>query len=838
MNTRTELMKFARSLAIGAALFVSSVAASSEVRELDLEIAWQEVNYTGTPVQGMTINGGIPGPTLRFTEGDVARIRVHNRMDVPTSIHWHGLLVPPDMDGVPNLTFPPIAPKSTFVYEFPIRQSGTYWYHSHTSLQEQRGVYGSIVILPKDGLEVAADRDHVVLLSDWTDIDPHRVLRDLRRGNEWAAVQRGTGQSIFGAARAGRLGDYFRRELQRMPAMDIADVAYDRFFANGAAETTLEARGGETIRLRLIDGSATTFFHVEFAGGPMTVVSADGIDVEPFELDRLLIGVAETYDVLVDVPEDGAWELRATAHDASNHASVWLGSGTRQAAPDVPYPNSYEIMMRELDPQKIFAWTPAGSMGMPDRWVEEGRFDRPGMNMEGHEGMDHGSMDHGGMDHGEMDHGGMDHGEMDHSQMDHGQMDHGQMDHGQMEQGESDHGQMDQSQTGHGDMNHSQMDHGEMDRDQMDHAGMDHSEMGHSASADSDEDRSGKQYGRAFGWLGADLASRDSVASDGGPERPWPPYDRLRATRSTALGVDQPVREIRLTLDGDMERYVWFLNNKPLSASDDIRIREGEVARFIMINRTMMHHPMHLHGHFFRVLNGQGDRSPLKHTVNVAPMSTTVIEFDANEVGDWFFHCHLLYHMKAGMARIVSYENFEPSPEVARIRDRMYADPWYSWGATDAMSHMSTGMVTTSDARNILTLGWEVGWEETDTTSGEATVTWDRYRNRFFRWFVGVDVEGDEDEVEDPRGVLGARYVLPLNIESMVWVDSEGEFRLGLEWMLHLTPRLGLDLEAEYDTAERWESAARLSYTLSRSFDLVAQWHSDYGVGGGVAVRF
>lgn len=834
---------------VGAALLLAVPSVEGEVRELELEIAWQEVDYTGTRVQAMTVNGGIPGPTLRFTEGDLARIRVHNRMDVSTSIHWHGLLVPPDMDGVPNLTFPPIAPGSTFVYEFPIRQSGTYWYHSHTALQEQRGVYGSIVILPAEGLEPAADRDHVVLLSDWTDVDPHRVLRDLRRGNEWAALQRGTGQSIFGAARAGRLGDYFRRELQRMPAMDIADVAYDRLFANGSTESTLASEGGESVRLRLIDGSATTFFHVEFAGGPMTVVSADGIDVEPFEVDRLLIGVAETYDVLVQVPDDGSWELRATSHDASNYASVWLGRGTRHEAPGVPYPNSYEIMMRELDPQRIFAWTPAGSMGMPDRWVDEGRFDQPGMNMAGHGQMDHGAMgtgdaEHEGMDHASMDHGQTGHEGMAHEAPDHGTMDHDEVDHARMGHRENEPGAVDHSQMDHSQVDHSDMNHGTTAPDEPEHAstapGSAPEQMSGSRSDAEPRapGRTGKRFGRSFGWLETDLATRDRVASDGGEERPWPPYERLRATQSTALGTEQPVREIRLTLDGDMERYVWFLNNEPLSASDDIRIREGEVARFIMINRTMMHHPMHLHGHFFRVVNGQGDRSPLKHTVNVAPMSTTVIEFDANEVGDWFFHCHLLYHMKAGMARVVSYEGFEPSAEAARVRDRLYADPWYMWGETDALSHMSTGMLTTSDARNILTLDWEVGWDENDPTSGEATLTWDRYRNRFFRWFVGVDIEGDEIDIEDPRGVLGARYVLPLNIESMVWVDSEGEFRVGLDWMLHLTPRLGLDLEAEYDTAEEWEGAARLSYTLSRSFDLVAQWHSDYGVGGGVSVRF
>ena len=212
-------------------LFLAA-AASAEVREYNLTISQQQINITGNPVPAMTINGAIPGPTLHFEEGDTARIHVHNKMAVDTSIHWHGLLVPPGMDGVPYVSFPPIAPGTTFTYEFPIRQNGTYWYHSHTSLQEQSGVYGSIVIRPgkDDGLQ--ADRDYVVLLSDWTDENPHKLNRTLKRGSEWYALEKGSGQSILGAMRLGMFGDYFKRELQRMPPMDIADVAYDRFLAS------------------------------------------------------------------------------------------------------------------------------------------------------------------------------------------------------------------------------------------------------------------------------------------------------------------------------------------------------------------------------------------------------------------------------------------------------------------------------------------------------------------------------------------------------------------------------------------------------------------------------
>jgi FtsP/CotA-like multicopper oxidase with cupredoxin domain len=783
-------------------ILFTHIQAQAGTVEYELSIAQQEVNITGKSTRGMTINGTIPGPTLRFQEGDVARIHVHNKMSVETSIHWHGVLVPPDMDGVPYVSFPPIEPGMTFTYEFPIRQSGTYWYHSHTSLQEQRGVYGSMVIEPRQK-GIQTDRDYVVLFSDWTDENLHEVLRTLKRGSEWYALEKGSGQSILGAARLGMLDAYFKRELQRMPAMDISDVAYDRFLANGKPETSLSAEPGETIRLRVIDGSATTYFHLEFAGGPMTIVAADGLDVEPFTENRFLIGVAETYDVLVQVPGSGAYELRATAHDGSAYASVWIGSGERHPAPDVPKPNLYQIL-HHFSFKNIFSLTPAGSMGMPDREVEAGKFDKPGM-------MGMGSMHMGGMQ-------GM------------GSMNHGP-DHGKMKTGE---------------MNHtSTKDAGDMSQDApmpMEHptsptASMDHS--GHSMSIPSSTSLTGKKYTTDFGFLAADVSASKNLAADGmDPRRPWPPYAKLRAIKPTAFSKDKPVRQIRLTLDGDMERYVWFLNNKPLSESDSILIREGEVARFIMINRTMMHHPMHLHGHFFRVINGQGDHAPLKHTVDVAPMSTTVIEFDVNEFGDWFFHCHLLYHMKSGMARVVHYEGFTLDPQLAEVRPKLYKDSWYFWGEADVLSNMTEGFLMLSNTRNMLTAEWEVGWQNVDDTEWEGIFTYDRSINRFFTILAGADLLGEGDEHDDTRGVLGFRYLLPLNLESRVWIDTEGGGRFNLEKSFELTPRLTLLGEAEYDTHDKWEGSVILSYMVHQYFSILGQWHSEYGFGGGLQIRF
>jgi hypothetical protein len=287
-----------------------------------------------------------------------------------------------------------------------------------------------------------------------------------------------------------------------------------------------------------------------------------------------------------------------------------------------------------------------------------------------------------------------------------------------------------------------------------------------------------------------------------------------------------------------MKRYVWFLNNRPLSESDSILIREGEVARFILINRTMMHHPMHLHGHFFRIVNGQDDHAPLKHTVDVAPMSTTVIEFDANEFGDWFFHCHLLYHMKSGMARVIHYENYEPGPEVTQIRSNIYNDSWYFWGESDVLTNMTEGFLMLSDSRNIFNFGWEVGWRKVEETEWEGTVTYGRYFNRFFTIFAGANLSGEKDEIDETRGVAGIQYLLPFNIESSGWIDTDGGARVMLEKSLELTPRLSLSGEAEYDTHEKWEGGVNLSYILTKGISLSGKWHSEYSWGGGINIRF
>ena len=773
-------------LIVALAILLKSGDICAETVEYQLTIEHGTVNFTGKKRPAMTINGGIPGPTLRFREGDQAVIHVHNKMDVATSVHWHGILLPNDQDGVPYLTYPPIAPSTTFTYRFPITHAGTYWYHSHSGLQEQQGVYGSIAIEPNRD-RYGGIRDEVILLSDWSDENPHEIMRTLKRGSEWYAVKKGSSQSVLGAAKAGVLGNFFKRKLTRMPPMDIADVAYDRFLANGQSETHINAKPGQRLRLRLIDGSATTYFFVEFAGGPMKIISSDGIDVQPFNEDRFLIAVAETYDLLVTVPQGGSYELRATAHDGSGHASVWIGQGQKYPASDVPKPDLYALM-GGVTLRSVMALTPAGSMGMPDWKIDAGIFDQPGMNMVG--------MDMGGMDHG--------------------QSGHGMAMPMNMEENTSLHAGMNMEMTSNNStsamavMDHSVGDSGEM-------AGMSHN-SGSKVATD-----------------GHSMGNMETAVDGMDPRRPWPFYSKLRSLKPTTISESKPRRDIRLTLDGNMSRYVWLINNKALHEQDKIIVRKGEVARFILINRTMMHHPMHLHGHFFRVINGQGDYSPLKHTVNVAPMSTTVIEFDANDRGDWFFHCHLLYHMHSGMARIVHYDDFQPSLEVAEIRHNLLEDPWYVSTIIAGMSHMTEGNVTLSNTRNIFNAYWKVGWQNVEGADYEVNLTYDYSFNSFSSIFAGAQLT---DEELGDRGIFGARYSLPLLIQTTAWVDTEGEFRIAAAKELPLTSRLSAFGEVEYDTQTEWEWQAGATYMINKNLSLIGTYHSEFGIGGGLSFSF
>ena len=730
----SDLMASFRKLLLVLILLVTQAAQSrADIVEQYLTISRGKFSFAGESIEALTVNGSIPAPTLRFEEGDTVRIHVKNELDEDSSIHWHGLLLPNNMDGVPNMTYPPILPGKTFTYEFTLKQAGTYWYHSHTRLQEQRGLYGAFVIEPKDKSEIDLHPDQVLVLSDWTNESPDTVLHTLKRGSEYYSLKKQSAQSILGAASVGMLRDYYTRELSRMPPMDISDVYYDAFLINGQRTSTASVVGDGPVRLRIINGSASTIFYTQFAGGPMEVVSADGQAVEPFKIDRLLIGVAETYDVLVKPRSGESFEFRATPHDNSGKASLWLGLGDQRACPDLPWPNLYESM-HGFSWGSLFAVTPWGAMGMSDSSM---------------------SMEH-------------------------------------------------------------------------DMHGPHHAMMQKQSSPEG-----GSTW---LGLLSNDVSAHKSLSRRSSKSRPEPPYEKLIAKHRTKFSPEKIVRELRLTLDGDMERYVWMINNKTMSESDSILIRKDEVVRFVMTNRTMMYHPMHLHGHFFRVLNKHGDYSPLKHTVVVAPMSTTVIEFEADVEGDWFFHCHLLYHMMSGMAQMVHYDGFTPASNIDQSKLRH--DDFYYMGNVSGLSNMTDGEITLSSARNIFALEWELGWQSVEDYEWEFTPTYDYYINRLWSVFIGGDFDGDNDGFDVEHGVVGFRYLLPLNIESRHWLDSELNYQINLKKTLELTPELHLYGDLEYDTDADWEIRSGFTYQVSRDFALKGLWHSYYKWGAGIQFSF
>lgn len=319
-----------------------------------------------------------------------------------------------------------------------------------------------------------------------------------------------------------------------------------------------------------------------------------------------------------------------------------------------------------------------------------------------------------------------------------------------------------------------------------------------------------------------------------GGERPMPPYQKLRSIKPTTLPNGLPWQTIPLTLTGDMERYVWSFNGKVLTETDVITIRRGQNVRIVFENETMMHHPMHFHGHFFRVLNGQGEHAPLKHTVDVPPLGKQVIEFYGKEDKDWFLHCHILYHMKAGMARVIHYEGSVVDEEIVRARREpgnfLKKDPWYIWGETSLLTQITEGEILLSNTRNIFSAVWEYGWEDKDY---EIELTYDYYFDRFLRVLGGLDITDEET-----RGIVGVRYLLPMNLESTVWIDTEGEFRIRVGKEIQLTDRLGAFGEVEYDTENRWEWIAGAEWTLAKSFSLIGKYHSEFGLGAGLLIRF
>ena len=568
--------------------------------EFDLTIDSLSVNFSGRERTAMAINGSIPGPLLRWREGDIVTLRVRNRLPRDTSIHWHGILLPANMDGVPGFSFAGIAPGGLYEYRFEVKQSGTYWYHSHSAFQEQLGVYGPLIIDPREPEPFTYDRDYVVMLSDWTDESPARVLAKLKKQADYYNRGRRTlGDFIDDVADQGwsdTLSNRWAWAKMNMSPTDLADVSGETYtyLLNGQAPDgnwTGLFEAGERIRLRLINGSAMTYFDFRIPGLKLTVVAVDGQLVEPVEVDELRLAVAETVDVIVapDGSQD-AYTLFAQSMDRSGYARGTLAVRQGLSAA-VPQP----------DP-------------------------RPELSMSDMGHGDHGSHAAGAqqpMAPGATGHEAMNHGEMNHAQMGHSQTDHGQMNHAGM--------------TG---MDHSAMDHG---------GAMSNSPMQTHPASETGNPLVDMQTMMPV----AKLDDPGIGLRDNG--RRVLTYADLRSTFPDPDGRE-PTRTIELHLTGHMERFAWSFDGIPYADAEPVRLTYGERVRFVLVNDTMMHHPIHLHGMWSDLEDEQGNFKVRKHTIDMPPGARRSYRVTADALGRWAYHCHMLMHMDLGMFREVRVE--------------------------------------------------------------------------------------------------------------------------------------------------------------------------------------
>ncbi|GGB48156.1 copper oxidase [Oceanisphaera marina] len=557
-------------------------------REFDLVIDETPVNFTGKNRMATTINGSIPGPTLRMREGDEVTIRVTNRLKEPTSIHWHGIILPYQMDGVPGISFPGIAPGETFTYKYKLEQSGTYWYHSHSGMQELTGMYGGLIIDPAEGDSIQADREHLVVLSDWTDENPMRVFGKLKNQGDLYNFNQPTVFDFFRDVSSDGLRTALsKRQMwneMRMSPTDLADLSSETltYLMNGTTPKgnwTALFKQGERVRLRFINGAGNSFYDVRIPGLKMTVVQADGLNVDPVTVDEFRFGPGETYDVLVE-PEAEAYTLFAQAMDRTGYARGTLATqqGLSAAVPELDAPQ----------------WLAMADMMGDMSGMDHGGMNQGGMNMGAMAGMDHGGMNQGGMNMGAM------------AGMDHGSMNHGGMNMAAMAQASQE-------------VRHAR------------------SEYGPSVDMRVDTPRTNlDDPGVGLRNNGRRVLTLADLRTPGGPMDPRPAE-----------------REIELHLTGNMERYTWSFDGVEFGSSTPVHLNYGERVRIILHNDTMMTHPMHLHGMWSELENPDGSFQVRRHTIQVQPAQRISFLVTADAPGRWAWHCHLMFHMDAGMFREV-----------------------------------------------------------------------------------------------------------------------------------------------------------------------------------------
>ena len=732
-------------------LFLSQSIFAQKTVRYDLYVRDTIVTFGDKPKHAIAVNGQIPMPTLTFTEGDIAEIYVHNELKESTSLHWHGLFLPNKEDGVPNLTQMPIEPNTTHKYTFPIIQHGTHWYHSHSGLQEQIGMYGNFVMLKKPtdqtfrkGIDDLPSIS--IVLSEWTDANPDNVHRMLHNATDWFAIQKGTTQSYAEAIQQGHFKTKVTNEWKRMNAMDVSDVYYNKFLINGKNESQLsQFKGGDKVRLRISNGGASTYFWLNYAGGKITVVANDGNDVEPVEVDRLIVAVSETYDIIATIPADKtAYEFLVTSEDRTKSASLYLGDGIKQLTSTLPKLKYFEGMKMMNDMMKM-----------------NGDLDDMGMSMS---------------------------------------------------------------------------------YNQMDMNVVMYPEITGEAEPKSEK-------------MGDVKMTEDDYNSNKLSDIVTLNYAMLKSPSKTTLPKDAPIRELKFELTGNMNRYVWSLDNKVVSETDKILIKKGENVRITIYNGSMMRHPMHLHGHDFRIINGQGDYAPLKNIIDIMPMETDILEFNANVEGDWFFHCHILYHMMAGMGRVFTYENQAPNPLIPNpklAQRKLFADDraFHFMAENDFATNGNDGSAMYQNTRWSIGTEWRLGYNDMHGYEIETHIG--RYIGKM-QWlmpFIGFDwryrkMEDNEMEknlfnqtnTKDKRSVfsLGLEYTLPMLIKAQAEVFTDGNVRLQFERMdIPVTKRLRMNLMWNTDK----EYMAGLRYIVKRNFGITTHYDSDMGIGFGASLNY
>jgi FtsP/CotA-like multicopper oxidase with cupredoxin domain len=719
---------------------------AQKVVRYDLHIKDTLVNFTGKTKRAIAVNGQIPMPTLTFTQGDTAEIHVYNELKEGTSLHWHGLILPNKEDGVPYLTQMPIEPNTTHVYRFPIVQNGTHWYHSHSGLQEQIGMYGSMILNKRsDDTTFRKGIDDLptipVIISEWTDYNPNNVHRMLHNATDWFAIKKGSTQSYIEAIKEGHFTTKVKNEFKRMLAMDVSDVYYDRFFLNGYVESQLsQFKAGDKVRLRISNAGASTYFWLNYGGGKFQVVANDGNDVEPTEVDRLIIAVSETYDIVLTIPEKNkSFAFQATSEDRINRSLLYIGEGEKQNMAPLPRLKYFEGMKMMNSMMKM-----------------NGDLDDMGMNMS---------------------------------------------------------------------------------LNQMDMNVVMYPEITGASNAQLKENKENQYNSNAL----SDIVTLN--------------YSMLKSPHNTSLPKDAPTKVLKFELTGNMNRYVWSMDNKVVSESDKILIKKGENVKMIIYNGSMMRHPMHLHGHDFRVLNGQGDNAPLKNIIDIMPMETDTLEFNANMEGDWFFHCHILYHMMSGMGRVFTYQNQAPNPFIPNpkfAQRKLFGEDrkFHSMAENDFATNGNDGMVMLQNTRWSIGSEWRLGFNDMHGYESETHIG--RYIGKM-QWlmpFIGFDwryrkLHNGESEknlfgqvnTKDERRQIsfGVAYVLPMLVTFQSEVYQDGNLRLQL--MREDIP-LSKRLRGEFmvNTDKEFMFGAR--YIFNKNMGLKTHYDSDMGYGIGLYLNY